>query len=160
MKFTIYENILTSFTSYANQMSDTEITIFRKALSYLFMGLISPYYSSAIMNMLADTLKSLKISDWILEAVGRYFGLKRLFRLPPQTEKDLKKASDRQLRQSAITTSTTPATNTSTTTATNISTDSEKQNRSTYQNRPTCAICGRKHLGICKGKDWNPYIDK
>jgi hypothetical protein len=157
MKFTIYEDILASFTSYANQISDAGITIFREALPYLFMGLISPYYGSAIMNVLADTPESLKSSDWTLKAVGRYFGLKRPSRLPPQAEKDPK---DRQPRQPAITTSTTPATNTSTTTATNTSTDSEKQNRSTYQNRPTCATCGRKHLDICKGKDWNPYTDK
>jgi hypothetical protein len=160
MKFTTYEDILASFTSYTNQMSDAGITTFREALPYLFMGLISPYYDSAIMNVLTDTPESLKTSDWTLEAVGRYFGLKRPSRLPPQTEKDPKKASDRQSRQPATTTSTTPATNTSTTTATNTSTDSEKQNRSTYHNRPTCATCVRKHLGICKSKDWNPYTDK
>ena len=124
------------------------------------MGLISFYYGSAIMNMLADTPESLKTSDWTLEAVGRYFGLKRFSRLPPQIEKDPKKASDRQSRQSATAISTTPVTNTSTTTATNTSTDSEKQNRSTYQNKPICAIYGRKHLDIYRDKNWNPYTDK
>jgi hypothetical protein len=63
MKFIIYEDILTSFTSYANQISDAGITTFREALPYLFMELISPYYGSAIMNVLTDTPKSLKTSD-------------------------------------------------------------------------------------------------
>jgi hypothetical protein len=160
MKFIIYENILASFISYANQISDTGIIIFRKTLSYLFIRFISLYYGFAIMNVLADTSELLKISDWILEAVERYFGLKRFFRLLPQIEKDPKKASDRQPKQPATTISTTPATNTSTTTATNTSTDNEKQNRSTYQNRPTCATCGRKHLDIYKNKNWNPYTNK
>jgi hypothetical protein len=44
-------------------MSDTGITIFRETLLYLFMGFISPYYDSAIINVLADTPESLKISD-------------------------------------------------------------------------------------------------
>jgi hypothetical protein len=152
MKFTIYENILVSFTSYTNQMSDTGITIFRKALFYLFMELISLYYNSAIMNMLADTPELLKTSDWILKAIGRYFELKRPSRLLPQTEKDSKKASDRQLRQPATTTSTTSATNISTTAATITNINSEKQNRSIYQNRPICGICGRKYLNICRSK--------
>jgi hypothetical protein len=82
MKFIIYENILASFISYANQMSYAGIITFREALPYLFMGLISPYYGSAIMNVLADTPELLKISDWILEAVERYFGLKRSSKLP------------------------------------------------------------------------------
>jgi hypothetical protein len=83
MKFTIYENILVSFTSYANQIYDIGITIFRKTLIYLFIRFISLYYGSAILNMLTDTPESLKISDWILEAVERYFGLKKLSRLSP-----------------------------------------------------------------------------
>jgi hypothetical protein len=62
--------------------ADIGITIFREALSYLFIGFISPYYGSAIMNVFADTSELLKISDWILETVERYFGLKRFFRLP------------------------------------------------------------------------------
>ena len=82
MKFTIYEDILASFTSYANQMSDAGITTFREALPYLFMGLISPYYGSAIMNVLTNISESLKTSDWILEVVRRYFELKRSSRLP------------------------------------------------------------------------------
>jgi hypothetical protein len=81
MKFLIYEDFLASFISYVNQISDAEITIFREILSYLFTRFISPYYSSAIMNVLADTPELLKISDWILEAVGRYFGLKRSLRI-------------------------------------------------------------------------------
>jgi hypothetical protein len=63
MKFIIYENILASFISYANQIYDAEIIIFRETLSYLFMGFISFYYNSAIMNMLADISELLKISD-------------------------------------------------------------------------------------------------
>jgi hypothetical protein len=63
MKFTIYEDILASFISYANQISDAGITIFREVLPYLFMGFISPYYSSAIINVLTDTSELLKISD-------------------------------------------------------------------------------------------------
>jgi hypothetical protein len=63
MKFTIYEDILVSFISYANQISDAGITIFRKILLYLFMGFISLYYNSAIINMLTDTSELLKISD-------------------------------------------------------------------------------------------------
>jgi hypothetical protein len=55
MKFTIYEDILVSFISYANQMSDAEIIIFREILLYLFIGFISLYYGFAIMNMLTDT---------------------------------------------------------------------------------------------------------
>jgi hypothetical protein len=160
MKFIIYEDILTSFISYANQICDAEIIIFRKILLYLFIKFISPYYDFAIINMFVDTSELLKISDWILEAVERYFGLKRFFKLSPQIEKNPKKASDRQSRQSVIITYTNPATNTSTTTATTTSTDSEKQNKSTYQNRPTCATCGRKHLDIYRSKDWNPYINK
>jgi hypothetical protein len=98
MKFIIYENILISFISYTNQISDAEITIFRKILSYLFIGFISLYYDFAIMNVLADTPELLKISDWILKAVERYFGLKRFSKLFPQIEKDPKKISDRQSR--------------------------------------------------------------
>jgi hypothetical protein len=79
-------------------MNDAKITIFRETLFYLFMGFINFYYDSAIMNVLADTPELLKTSDWTLEAVERYFGLKRFFKLPPQTEKDPKKASDRQSR--------------------------------------------------------------
>jgi hypothetical protein len=78
----------------------------------------------------------------------------------PQINKNSKKASDRQSKQSAITTSIIPVTNTFTTTATNTSTDNEKQNRSTYQNRPICAIYGRKYLDIYFGKNWNPYTNK
>jgi hypothetical protein len=95
MKFIIYEDILTSFTSYTNQISDTEIIIFREILSYLFIEFISSYYNSAIMNMLADTSKLLKISDWTLKAVKRYFELKKFSRLPPQIKKNFKKASGR-----------------------------------------------------------------
>jgi hypothetical protein len=63
MKFIIYEDILISFTSYVNQMSDAEIIIFREILLYLFMEFINPYYNSAIMNVLANTPESLKISN-------------------------------------------------------------------------------------------------
>jgi hypothetical protein len=83
MKFIIYEDILASFISYANQISDAEIIIFREALLYLFMEFINPYYNSTIINVLTDTPKLLKISDWILEAVERYFELKKFFRLLP-----------------------------------------------------------------------------
>jgi hypothetical protein len=81
MKFIIYENILISFISYANQICDTGIIIFREILYYLFIGLINLYYNSIIMNMFADTS----------EAVGRYFGLKRSFRMHPQTRRILRK---------------------------------------------------------------------
>jgi hypothetical protein len=64
------------------------------------MGFINSYYNSAIMNIFADTPESLKISDSTLKIVKRYFKLKRFFRMPPQIEKNSKKASDRQLRQS------------------------------------------------------------
>jgi hypothetical protein len=63
MKFIIYEDILALFILYANQMCDAGIIIFREILLYLFIGLISLYYGSVIMNMLADTSESLKISD-------------------------------------------------------------------------------------------------
>jgi uncharacterized membrane-anchored protein YitT (DUF2179 family) len=81
MKFIIYENILISFISYANQICDTGITIFREILSYLFIEFINPYYNFTIINILVDTLESLKISDKILKAVKRYFELKKSFKL-------------------------------------------------------------------------------
>jgi hypothetical protein len=97
------------------------------------MASINPYYGSAIANVLADAPESLRAEKWTLEAVTRYFGLKRPLRTPTQAEKDPKKAPERQSRQEQT------------------AADSEKQTK------PKCVTCGRRHTGVCYGKDWTPY---
>jgi hypothetical protein len=137
LKFTTFEEYATAYTSCINQICDAGITTFREAAPYLFLASINPYYGSAIANVLADTPESLRAQDWTLEAVTRYFGLKRPSRLPIQVEKNSKKAPDRQTRQEKSTT------------------EEEKKDRP-FNTHPRCAICRRRHIGVCYGKDWTP----
>ena len=139
LKFTTFKEYAAAYISCINQICDTGITTLREAAPYLFMASINPYYGSAIANVLADTPESLRASDWTLEAVTRYFKLKRLTRMPTQAERDRGKAPERQSRQEQSATAT----------------DSAKQNRPTSQH-PKCATCHKWHQGECRGKDWNP----
>src|SRR5450755_2839271 len=92
LKFITFEEYTAAYTSCINQICDAGITTFREAALYLFMASISPYYGSAIANVLADTPESLRVLEWTLKTVTRYFGLKRPTRMLTQAEKDLKKA--------------------------------------------------------------------
>jgi hypothetical protein len=95
LKFTTFEKYAAAYTLCINQICDTEITTLRETIPYLFMAFIIFYYGSAIANVLADTPKSLRVSDWTLKAVTRYFRLKRPTRMLTQTEKNPKKAPKR-----------------------------------------------------------------
>jgi hypothetical protein len=130
LKFTTFEEYATAYISCINQICDAGIKTLREAAPYLFMASINPYYGLAIANVLADAPESLRAEKWTLEAVTRYFGLKRPSRTPTQAEKDPKKAPKRQSRQEQT------------------ATDSEKQTK------PKCVTCGRRHTGICYRKDW------
>jgi hypothetical protein len=141
LKFITFEEYAAVYTSCINQICDAGITIFREVAFYLFMASINLYYGSAIANVFADTPELLRVSEWTLEAVTRYFGLKRLTKM--LTDRDHKKAPERQSRQEQSVTAT----------------DSAKQNRPTSQH-PKCATCHRWHQGECRGKDWNPNTVK
>jgi hypothetical protein len=132
LKFSTYEASAASFTSLIRQIHDAGLTTIDDIAPYLFMAFISPYYSSAISNLLADPPPSLATSSWTLEAITRYFALQRPSRMPTQAEQGSKKSTKRQQRKKSAT-------------------ESEKQERPSSR-APTCATCGRTHRGVCFGR--------
>jgi hypothetical protein len=59
MKFNIIELTISAFNSFYNTITNTELIIIQKLLSYIFLIILTSYFGSAIYYILADTPQTL-----------------------------------------------------------------------------------------------------
>jgi hypothetical protein len=55
IKFNTVESTINAFNSFYNTITDVELIIIQKLLSYIFLAELAPYFESAIHHILADT---------------------------------------------------------------------------------------------------------
>jgi hypothetical protein len=55
IKFNIIESAISAFNTFYNTITDAELTIIQKLLSYIFLTILAPYFGSAIYYILVDT---------------------------------------------------------------------------------------------------------
>jgi hypothetical protein len=55
MKFNIIESTISAFNLFYNTITDTELTIIQKLLSYIFLAVLASYFEPIIHHILADT---------------------------------------------------------------------------------------------------------
>jgi succinate dehydrogenase/fumarate reductase cytochrome b subunit len=61
MKFNTIESTISTFNSFYNTITNAELTIIQKLLSYIFLTVLAPYFGSAIHHILADTPQILQL---------------------------------------------------------------------------------------------------
>jgi hypothetical protein len=61
MKFNTIESTISVFSLFYNTITDAELIIIQKLLSYIFLAILASYFGSAIHHILADTPQILQL---------------------------------------------------------------------------------------------------